>query len=146
MAVSRSTSGLYTFYFPVCLYLYVGLLSCSIVACFPPYFLKPVDCRCRTKHIETYRTNCANAGCEDGGVRLWNLEQGLMVRLLYSHPAWVRVTSFTGDHVASSCEDNTVCVWDMNTNSLVLVCAGIPGLLMGFALARESFKPDRRLW
>lgn len=45
-----------------------------------------------------------------------------MVRLLYSQPAWTRYTANTEAHVASGCDDNTIRVWDIKTNSVVLVC------------------------
>jgi WD40 repeat protein len=57
-------------------------------------------------------------------VRLWNLEEGQMVRVLYSHVDWVRVTACTINHAASSSEDGTIIVWDLNLDTQVLVCDG----------------------
>ncbi|OUL37372.1 hypothetical protein BV372_02970 [Nostoc sp. T09] len=56
-------------------------------------------------------------GDANGGVRLWNIEDGQQLRHLERHPGWVWQVNFSpdGKTLASCCENGIIKLWDVNT-------------------------------
>ena len=61
-----------------------------------------------------------SSGSGDFTVKIWNPDDGSLIRTLIGHVHWVRsLAVLKNGSLASGCYDNTIKIWDPNTGTLI---------------------------
>ena len=79
-------------------------------------------------------------GCNDGGVRLWDLEAGKLIRTLSRHPGPVRrvAVSSDGKHVLSGGEKNTLRLLEVETGRQIQQFDGVTTPIWSVAISPDG--------
>lgn len=75
----------------------------------------------------------------DGGVQLWDVESGSLIRSFVGHAKGLACVKFFDDRIVTGSNDTTVRVWDASTGDCLCVCKGHEALVraVGFDSRRK---------
>lgn len=106
---------------------YFAVTNSTKVQIFSPKSLQPVKTLTRFRDLAysgTFRSDgkLVIAGCNDGQIRLFDVDGKSLLRVFKGHKGAVHTTRFLSDKVriGSGSDDNTVKVWDIPTESEVV--------------------------